>query len=300
MLRLVRSERERSMPPRRPVPTPPDATRPDATQADAAQDDDTADETEVREVRVRASRLADPVEIARYLIRHAERRRPRDLHEPRMLLRARIVAAKGEARRTRHERAQAVREIVRQSRPSMKKCLADRLARDPRIIVGEPASLVFQQASRIGGAVVEFDVQLQPGGANVPVAALDPATATCLETAIGTPRAELHATRVDVRFVGFVQAGHAEPGKLGSLNHRLSVQAVTLGWLHFERGAHAEALAYFEDARFVFHLAEYDYLVGLALTHLGRTREANEAFAAFLERRPHSPEAPAVAARLAL
>jgi tetratricopeptide (TPR) repeat protein len=70
----------------------------------------------------------------------------------------------------------------------------------------------------------------------------------------------------------------------------LSLQAAALGWLHYERGEHEQALAYFEDAHWVFREGEYLYLIGLAHERLGARERAAAAYERFIRERPYAPE----------
>jgi hypothetical protein len=293
-LRVLRSERERASPTTRAkvVRVDAGAPSPSSTETEATTAEASDPTSEVRKIRVRSPRFATSTDLLRYLVRHAERRRPRELHETRLLLRARVVDVEGRGRFL--EPTRGARTIVRKTRSAIKKCLADDIASDPRILLGAPASLVLEQARALGLPTdIAFDVRLRPHGVDVDER-FDRATAWCIEAAIGPWLAGLGSSRIDLRMSAFVQPGYAPESKFGSLNHRLSIQAAMLGWLHFERGHYEEALEYFRDARFVFHMAEFDYLVGLALARLGHASAAAEAFTAFLERRPAAPEAASV------
>ena len=83
------------------------------------------------------------------------------------------------------------------------------------------------------------------------------------------------------------------------MNSMLAREAATLGWLHYERGEYTDALAYFDDAYWVFHLVEYQMLRGLALEALGRHVAAVEAYGMYVDERRHAPEVPQLKEKIA-
>src|SRR5687768_5276951 len=92
-LRILRSERERARPTPRAkvVRVETGAPSPSSPESEAPTEEPSDPTSEVRKIRVRSPRFATTTDLVRYLVRHAERRRPRELHETRLLLRARVV-----------------------------------------------------------------------------------------------------------------------------------------------------------------------------------------------------------------
>lgn len=249
-------------------------------------------EMEVRTVRVKTTRFATPEDLARYAIRHAESRRPRELYPTRLLVRrAGPVRAEGASRRERRRAA----ELVEDLRHEIKQCLVQEQSRRPGVVLEVPESLVIQQAARGSDPVAyRFSLSVGPGESATVTrrqGGLSAEGAECIAAAAdaGTRGRRLRA-RVEIPVSAFVQPGFAMAGS--GMHSALALEAATLGWLHYEREQYREALAYFRDAYWLFHLVEYQVLIGMALEELGRDEAAADAYAMYLERRPYAAEAP--------
>lgn len=322
VLQLVRGERLAKMGPRTPsvtVPAEPppsdrgsstndtaEAEAPEEIEDDGTEPEEVA-EGEVRRVVVRRRRFATTEDLIRAMVRHAEPRRPRELHGDRMLLRASAAACHCDGDRTELARVQAaMRSLVRIARPGLKRCLGEAIAADPRVVVKAPTTLVMTQAMLAGPIVHHFTPELDVGPDGVRLhdlgwpdapAELSSCLARTLDEARGVDTSSVRTRhRVRLPLVAFSQ--HAETKEPRGLHWILSLQAAGLGWLHYERGEVEEALAYFEDARWVFHEGEYLYLIGLAHERLGERERAAAAYERFLRERPYAPEAEPLRARI--
>lgn len=318
-LQLVRAERLASIAPL--APADPSATGASserdaaaeagpADDADADADASPAAEDDVRQVVVpRRSPLASPEELFRASIRDAESRRHRILHFDRMLVRTSgpICDCDG-SENARAATRTFVDELVTSARPAIEACLAQELARDPRVLVDAPALLVVSQAMSLAPVAYRFVPALHLGPAGVEVRslgwpddALGDELGTCLTAALEEADVERppltgeHGVRVPL--VAFSQ--RAWGTDVSALNLALAFEAAAVGWQHYERGEHEAALELFRDAHWVLHLGEYRYLEGLALEQLGRFDAAAAAFADYLAERPYAPEAPTLPARIA-
>lgn len=322
VLQLVRSERLSRNPP--PAPAAPPSPRTDtqrepstdeASEARDSADDEAEDEPasadvaegEVRRIVVRRRRFATTADLIAAMVRHAEPRRPRELHGDRMILRASAAACHCDGDMTELARVQAaMRALVRSARPSLKRCLGEAIADDPRVIVKAPMTLVMTQAMLFGPIVHRFTPEFDIGPRGVQLRDLGwpdaPAElSTCLAHALDHARAADTSTiraqhRVRLPLVAFSQ--RAETHQPRGIHWMLSLQAAAMGWLHYERGELDEALAYFEDAHWVFHEGEYLYLIGLAHERLGAPERAATAYERFLRERPYAPEAEPLRARI--
>lgn len=335
-LRLLREERLASMAPLEPSPrraVEPASARPDAVtderptedvadsesspDADADREAEPEPDTEpepdaepdVRSVVVpRRSRLGTPENLFRARIRSVEPQRPRPLYVDRLLLRISglICNCDGSPQLRDHARA-VVTSLVERARPAIKACLAEDLARDPRVRADAPALLVVSQAMRAGPVVYRFvpTLDLGPHGVEVrglgwPDDEVDTEIGGCLvralEDADVEPSSLTRAHRVQVPLVAFSQ--HSWGYNLGGLNPTLALEAAALGWQHYERGEHEAALELFRDAFWVYHLGEYRYLEGLALEQLGALDAAADAYADYLAVRPYAPEATTLQERI--
>ncbi len=316
VLQLVRSERLSRNPPPAPAATPSPRTdtperepsTDEASEARDSADDETDDEPasaavtegDVRRVVVRRRRFATTTDLIAAMVRRAEPRRPRQLHGDRMILRASAAACHCDGDMTELARVQAaMRALVRSARPSLKRCLGEAIADDPRVIVKAPMTLVMTQAMLFGPIVHRFTPEFDIGPRGVQLRDLGwpdapAALSTCLARALDHARvadtSHIHAQhRVRLPLVAFSQ--RAETHEPRGIHWMLSLQAAAMGWLHYERGEIEEALAYFEDAHWVYHEGEYLYLVGLAHERLGAHERAASAFERFLRERPYAPEA---------
>ena len=188
--------------------------------------------------------------------------------------------------------------MIRERRLDMKRCLVEAEARRADVLIKEPAALVVEQASRKEPLAYSVSVRFS-ARRSTPVVDSEPElgsrTETCLAEALrvgddvpGGVRVELSAFSQPSQ--GFNSGGHG---------HRmLATHAAVLGSLHYARGEYELALAYFEDAYWVFHRPEYKFLVGRCHDALGRPRRAEEAYAVYVEERPHAPETPELRLRL--
>lgn len=278
--------------------------------ADAEASTDPETSAEVRRIVVpRRPKLATPEDLWRAKIREVEPRRPRELHVDRLLVRASGPICECDGSREARDEARArVVALVDAARPAIASCLADDLARDPRVLVKAPALLVVSQATRGGPLAFPFAPTLDLGPRGVEVRSLgwpadDPmpeALASCLTAAF--EHADVDTTtltrehRMQVPLVAFSQP--AWGFNLGGFHQGLAFQAAALGWQHYERGEPEAALELFRDAYWAYHLDELRYLEGLALERLGRLGAAADAFADYLAARPYAPEAPTLPGRI--
>lgn len=292
LLELVRNERELSELPTVSREREVLALQAESDDADEARDPhepEAVEEENVREIRVKTTRFATWESLARYALRHAEKRRPRELHESRFLVRVSGAVKTPEGGSS--DRA-AARRHLRDQRTEVKRCLVAGEARRPGAIVKAPSALVVEQSMRRGDLEYHFTVHF-PGGAGAPEltmdhGSLDETTRECIETVLHTNLPDDLAA-LDLPIVAFGQQAFGYG--TGALNAGLATQAATLGWVHYDRGEYHQALAYFEDAYWVFHRPEYKALVGMALEKLDRPEAAAEAYADYVEARGDSPEA---------
>lgn len=283
LLELVRSERfHAEHPPKRAS-----VEAPSEDEVEPEEVDHSFVDGEVREVRVKTSRFATWEDLARYALRNAEKRRPRRLHESRFLVRAEPTTDG-----TRLSRA-AARRRVRSRRPEIKRCLVAAEARRPEVIVKAPSALVVEQAMSRGTVQYDFTVHFREDGSEPEVTHgsvyLDDETRECIGKALHSNKRKIAKT--DLPVVAFAQPLFSPAGGGSGLHAMLANQAAALGWLHYERGEHHEALAYFEDAYWIFHRVEYKVLVGMALEKLERPAEAAEAYADYLVDNADAPDA---------
>lgn len=283
LLELVRSERfHAERPPKRALVEAPSEDEVEPEQADHSFVDG-----EVREVRVKTSRFATWEDLARYALRNAEKRRPRRLHESRFLVRAEPTTDGTQVSRA------AARRRVRARRPEIKRCLVAAEARRPEVIVKAPSALVVEQAMSRGTVQYDFTVHFREDGSEPDVTHgsvyLDDETRECIGKALHSNKRKIAKT--DLPVVAFAQPPFSPAGGGSGLHAMLANQAAALGWLHYERGEHHQALAYFEDAYWIFHRVEYKVLVGMALEKLERPAEAAEAYADYLVDNADAPDA---------
>jgi hypothetical protein len=300
-----------------PAPSPdadtvadPSAEDDPSSDATPSSDADASAEDEVRQLIVpRRPRLATPEALLRAKIREAEPRRPRALYVSRLLVRTSgpLCGCDG-SRKVRAEARRLVDAIVDRARASIQGCLADDLTRDPRVLIDAPALVVVAQAMRTGPLAYGFAPTMRLGPRGVEVQdlgwpsgdAIDEGLRTCLVRALESadvgPTSLPREHRVQVPLVAFSQ--QAWGFNLGGFHGALAFQAAALGWQHYERGEHEEALELFRDAHWAYHLGEYRYLEGLALEQLGRLDAAANAYAEYLAERPYAPEAPTLQGRI--
>lgn len=237
-----------------------------------------------REVRIHPFRLATPEELARASLRHAESRRPREMTPTRLHVRTRSVSAPTPALR------RATRRQIDARDSAIATCLvADQAARTD-VFLGEDAPQVLVLESAMTRGPVTYRLELSEQAVTVHPD-VSPTTQACLERATDRLPPGTH-----VRLTAFAQ--WAEDINAGQ--HRtLANEAATLGWIAYERGAHQEALAYFEDAHWLYHRPEYELLQAMALQELGHTNMALTRYRNFLEQRPDTLDTPRVQARIA-
>jgi len=281
LLELVRSERfHAEHPPKRTAEGTSDVAEPEEV-------DHSFEDHEIREIRVKTSKFATWEDLARYALRNAEKRRPRRLHESRFLVRAEPTTDGSRLARA------AARRRVRARRPEIKRCLIAAEARRPEVIIKAPSALVVEQAMGSGTVQYDFTVSFHDDG-SVPSVThgsvyLDDETRGCIGRALHSKKRKV--PHVVMPVVAFAQPAYSPAGGGSALHAMLANQAAALGWLHYERGEYHEALAYFEDAYWIFHRVEYRVLVGMALEQLERPAEAAEAYADYLVENADAPDA---------
>lgn len=273
------------------------ATRPrvesrPAPEADTHEGED-VDAEITREVVVRRRGLATVEDLAGYLVRAMDKT-PDGLHPTRALaqIRGPVRTCEPDAPERREARRIA-RATVVFARNELKRCYAERLVRDPRVIIKQPAGLVLEQALRLGFAELELDVDLQivdgrarATGVHSGNALLYEEDIACFGDAFGgiVESAGGIATQVPVVLWTQPEDGASEAAGL-------SLAAAVFGWLELERNANEEALALFEDAAWLYRLPEYQVLLGLAHERLGHPVEAARAYRKYLDGRPGAPDA---------
>ncbi len=242
----------------------------------------------VRRVQVRSRGLATPEDLAAAALRHAESRRPRENPEPRFLLRLASTRRGTKARRKR------ARSLIRERRPDLKRCMVEAQARRPGAIVKGPSALVVERAARREPLDYILSVRFGEADAAPRVRSeppLDEAGLKCLSETL-RPLAGAAPKGVRIELSAFSQMPYRF-GR-GGPHRMLATHAAILGWVHMDRREYETALAYFEDAYWVFHRPEYKFLIGRCLEALGRPRGAAEAYAIYVEARPDAPETPAL------
>lgn len=297
LLELVRSEREISQFTYAPVIKTGRGDDRGAGDSERELTEVDSSEEEVRHVLVRTTRLATWESLARYALRYAENRRPRRLHDARFLVRTRGVSL---IRGGTGADKTAVRRLLRDSRTELKRCLVAAEARRPEIIIKAPSGLVVEQALSRGAVVYEFDVHFDEDGTSTVTgddARLDAKARVCIADVM-TAGVPTTTGVMDLPLVAFVQPPkiHRPEG----MNLALANQAAGLGWQHYERKEFHEALAFFDDAYWVFHRAEYKVLIGMALEALDRRNEAADAYADYVARRSDAPDALELRLKIAL
>ena len=289
LLELARSERE--LPPVRR-----NWLRRRFKPAEAVDEEDTTlDEDGIhRTVRVHPFRLATPEELARAVLRNAEARRPRELHSTRYLVRATRVHAPTRAAKRR------TRQMVDERDADIARCLTEDLSSHPSVILRAPSALVLEEARRTGAGPTDHTITVAFDGQRPPTVDTDPpvhdAAARCLVSAL-TPGPGDRPRSARIELSAFAQASFGHGGD--ALHQRLTNEAATLGWIELERGAHEEALAYFEDAYWLYHRAEYELLQAMALQKMGKVNMALTRYRRFVEERPNAPEVEMVRERIA-
>lgn len=315
ILQLVREERvamtgplirEPDLAPRWQAPSREEAlgeeTETPDVEADTKSYDDVVDaDGIVRTVVVPRRRFATHEDLARAVIRDAESRRPRELYIDRLLLRTAgpICDCDGDLEERARVRGMML-AMVKRARPAIKMCLSTEMAEDPRIIVKAPALLVAIQARRLGHVIYRFAPRFEVSATGIELRELEwqgeagAELADCLADAFAdafvSDGAFLEGShRVQLPLVAFVQPPFGM--NLGGPHDMIAMHASALGWLHYERGEYEHALEFFADAWWLFHLAEYKYLEGLAYERIGERARAADAFAIYLDARPYAPEA---------
>ena len=245
-----------------------------------------------RTVRVHPFRLATPEELTRAALRNAEARRPRELHPMRFLVRTSRVRAATSKRRLR------TRSIVESRDEAIARCLVEEVSSRHDVILRTPAALVLEEATRTGP--ITYGIAVAFRGRREPSVTIDPPvsepTTTCLTEALAPrPTEDLRTDRVEL--TAFSQRSWGMGGS--ALHQRLANEAAMLGWIELERGAHEEALAYFEDAFWLYHRPEYELLQAMALQKMGKPNMALTRYRRFVEARPHAPETPLLRERIA-
>lgn len=267
-----------------------EALEPEDEEDDETEPDESDESDDIRRVVVRTSPFATPEDMARYTLRYAESRRPREMYPTRLLLRrAGPIRACGSSR----EDLRAARQLVDDIRAEAKQCIVVEQARQPGVLLPTPAALVLEQAAQRSDIAYSVSVHLRPGEparVTSPGSTLSLQARRCIGEVVdrATPREGL--ARMEIPLTIFKQP----PFRMGGnpLHEGLAREAATLGWTHYERQEHAEALEFFRDAHWLFHLLEYRLLEGMALQQLGRSGAAIEAYVEYMKGRPHAPEVP--------
>lgn len=262
----------------------------------------------VREVRVKTTKLATWEDVAAYELRKSYNRRPQEIHESRLVTRiSGGIEVEGGSAPQRLEAKRSIRGLVDDARQAVELCLVENTARDPKVIVDAPAALVLEQGARARGINHRYAIELSADqgwwsieGVEWSEGYADLEAADCVTDALASELRPLAAeSNLSVRLPLVSFLDRAEGYNLGLPQRRLAIEAATLGSLELQRGHTEDALAYFEDAYWLFHLPEFKALEGQALEQLGRRRKAAEAYLVYLEAREDAPDAPLFSARAA-
>lgn len=179
------------------------------------------------------------------------------------------------------------------------RCLAQDLSSQPSVILRAPAALVLEEARRTGAVPTDHTIEISFDGAQPPsietTPAVNEASERCLVSAL-TPRPADRPRSARVRLSAFAQGAFGHGGD--ALHLQLANEAATLGWIELERGAPEEALAYFEDAHWLYHRAEYELLQAMALQEMGKVNMARTRYRRFIEARPYAPEVSMIRERI--
>ncbi|MBL4684540.1 MAG: hypothetical protein JKY37_08125 [Nannocystaceae bacterium] len=158
----------------------------------------------------------------------------------------------------------------------------------------------MEQALSRGTIVYEFDLYFDQDGASTVTGddvRLDAQAQACIGKVM-TAGAPDTMRAMDLPVVAFVQSPKVH--RPGGLNLALANQAARLGWQHYERKEFHEALAFFDDAYWIFHRVEYKVLIGIALEALDRRNEAADAYADYVAERTDAPDALELRLKIAL
>lgn len=303
LLSIARHERVKSE-------SPAPARRPSRKALRAAKREMEADGPSefVREVRVKTSKLATWEDVAAYELRKEYNRRPQELHESRLVTRVSGgIEVEGGTPEQRLEAKRSVRGLVDDTRQAVEQCLVENTARDPKVIVDSPAALVLEQGADLRGINHRYSVQLSTAdgwwsieGVEWNDGYADLEAAECITDALAQelrPLASDADLSVELPLVSFLD--RAEGFNLGLPQRRLAIEAANLGSLELQRGHAEDALAYFEDAYWLFHMPEFKALEGQALEALGYRKKAAKAYLVYLEAREDAPDAPLFSERAA-
>lgn len=264
-----------------------------------AELDETSDEAEIRRaIRVRRKGLATVEDLAGYLVRSMDKT-PNGLHPTRALAQIR-GPVRSCAKDSRDERRKA-RAAVVFARAELERCYAQRLVRDPCVIVKQPVGLVFEQAARLGLAELELDIDFRVTKQRAAVTGVHAIDAilydediACLTDALGGLDPDAEGIDAQVPVVLWAQPEDGASPQAATL----SLTAAAFGWLELERNSSEEALQLFEDAAWLYRIPEYQVLVGLAHERLGHRREAARAYRKYLDGRPGAPDSAVIEQRL--
>lgn len=309
LLELVRYERLKMERPLRPADA--DAVTPEYSAHDEAllnedeHDAQADDEGFYRTVHVRSGGLATQVDIAGYLIRAIDKKQRGSPTRT-------LVQIQGPVRtcadcKQTHKKSirRRAREAIASVRPQLRGCYARALARDPRIIVKQPAGLVMEQALRFEHPPWRIDVDLAIGNGGAVLVAVNARSGdffaedlACVHTALqslpaivrddNTPIAQLNL------FMWVERGGAYET----SPARALALGAAVFGWIELDRDA-GEALAMFKDAQWLYRIPEFQALIAEAQARLHRPKYAVSAYRRYLEGRPNAPDKPEIDRRIA-
>jgi len=245
----------------------------------------------VRTVRVHPFRLATPEGMMRAALRSAEPRRPREVHPTRFLIRPSKVRAPTQGTR------RSVRRFVDNRDGETASCLIEQLSSRLDVLLRAPEALVLEEAMLTGPVTYRISVRYKK--TSPPRVRVSPAvnesTQRCLEQAF-TRTGQAPRATAQIELTAFAQK--ATDFNLGT-HTQLANEAAALGWIELERGAHDAALAYFEDAHWLYHRPEYRLLQAMALQKMGRPNMALTRYREFVDARPDAPETPMLRERIA-
>jgi hypothetical protein len=257
-----------------------------------------------REVTVRKHGLATEEDLAGYLVRSWDKT-PDDLHPTRALAQFRgpVRSVPADDRAEAREARQLARTVVTYARSGLKRCYAEHLARDPRIIVKAPVGLVWEQAHRLDASKIKLDIDLRVAGDTVAVTGVHARNemlydedVACVQAAVGGVDALAAGIDTQVNLVLFTQAAYNPEGP--SPASGVSLAAAVFGRLELQRDQGEEALRLFEDAAWLYRLPEYQVLVGMAHERLGNRHAAKQAYRAYLDGRPGASDAKEIETRI--
>ncbi|MBV1857660.1 MAG: tetratricopeptide repeat protein [Nannocystaceae bacterium] len=182
--------------------------------------------------------------------------------------------------------------------PKVALCMVGEVSSRTDVILRAPAAIVLEEAMRTGP--ITYRIAIGFHGRRDPSMFVDPPvserTGACLLDAF-RPKSDEDLRSERISLAVFSQQAWGVGGN-GAHQH-LANEAAVLGWIELERGHYEGALAFFEDAFWLYHRPEYEFLQAMALQKMGRPNMAVTRYRRFMKARPHAPETPMLRSRVA-